>query len=509
MKEKIIGFFIVLFVGAILFCVGVGSRSLGSPNEVYQVYLNGQKIGLIESEQKLLDLIDQEQVSIKETFKVDKVYPPTGFNIEKVLTYSNDITDTVDIYNKIKDSEPFTINGYVVTIYYQKNTDEESDEEDKPPLKLYVFDPEIVNKALREVANTFIGKNELLAYEEGTQTEITETGSIITSAYFDETITIKEAYVSIEDKIFDSEVELTQYLLYGTTEEQKKYTVKVGEDLKKIANDNKLNIAELLIANPKYPSGDALLAPGDVLNVGLINPLINVTYRKTEVSDISAAYETEYVDDSSKYVEYLEIKQKGKEGVTRITKDVKYTNGEMINVNITKQELVKAPVNKVIVRGTKKHNTYQGTAPSPITAGDFMWPTNIPYVITTHFEYRWGSFHKGIDISGTGWGSPIYSSTDGVVISTYNGCAPKGSLGNKCGGGQGNNIKVSTSLGYDIIYMHLMPTILVQPGQKVTKGQVIGYMGASGGSTGYHLHFEVDVAGTRNAVNPCKLLPRC
>ena len=333
--------------------------------------------------------------------------------------------------------------------------------------------------------------------------------STITSVFFDETITIKEAFISTEDKIFTSESELTQYLLYGTNEQQKQYTVKVGEDLRKIADDHKLNIAELLIANPKFPSGNALLAPGEVLNVGLINPLINVTYRKIEVSDTPAAYETEYVDDSTKYVEYMETKQQGKEGITRITKDVQYTNGEMRKVNITKQELVKAPLNKIIVRGTKKHYAYQGTPPSPISAGDFMWPTNIPYVITTRYEYRWGTFHKGIDISGTGWGSPIYSSTDGVVYSVTNTCAAHGSISNKCGGGGGNNIRVATNLGYDVVYMHLLQNILVREGQKVTKGQVIAYMGSSGSSTGCHLHFEVDYAGTRNSINPCKVLPRC
>lgn len=507
MKEKIIGFFIILLVGALLLFVGVGSKNLGTPNEVYQIYLNGKKIGLIDSKQKLLDLIDEDQTSIKEQFNVDKVYPPTGLDIRKVITYSEELSKTEEVYNTIKETEPFTVSGYVATVYYQKEDDPDAVE--KEPLKIYVFDPEIVNESLKKVAETFIGKNELKAYEDGTQVEITETGSIITSIFFEETITIKEAYISTNDTIFTSEADLTQYLLYGTNEKQEQYTVKVGEDLSKIAYDHKLNVAELLIANPKFPSSTALLSPGEVLNVGLINPLISVVYRKTEVSDTPADYETEYVDDSTKYVEYLETKQQGKNGTTRITKDVQYKNGEMIKVVITKQELVKAPVNKVIVRGTKKHSGYSGVPPSPVNVGDFMWPTNIPYVITTHYEYRWGSFHKGIDISGTGWGSPIYSSTDGVVIKTFTGCPPKGSLSSTCGGRQGNNIHISTSFGYDVIYMHMYPNILVQPGQKVTKGQVIGYMGSSGSSTGYHLHFEVHVAGTSTTVNPCKLLPRC
>ena len=129
MKAKILSFLLVLFVIGLLFVIGISQKNLGTPNEVYQVYLNGRKIGLIDSEQKLLDLIDKGQAGIKESFNVDKVYPPTGLNIEKVITYDNNLSDTETVYNAIKEEEPFTVSGYVVTIYYQK-----IDDVDKSPL---------------------------------------------------------------------------------------------------------------------------------------------------------------------------------------------------------------------------------------------------------------------------------------------------------------------------------------------------------------------------------------
>ena len=137
MKEKIIGFFIILLVGALLLFVGVGSKNLGTPNEVYQIYLNGKKIGLIDSKQKLLDLIDEDQTSIKEQFNVDKVYPPTGLDIRKVITYSEELSKTEEVYNTIKETEPFTVSGYVATVYYQKEDDPDAVE--KEPLKIYVI----------------------------------------------------------------------------------------------------------------------------------------------------------------------------------------------------------------------------------------------------------------------------------------------------------------------------------------------------------------------------------
>ena len=136
MKERIFGFLIILCVTAFLIALWISGKTYSKPSEVYQVYLNGKKIGLIESQDSLLNLIDNEQANIKETFNVDKVYPPAGLNIEEVYTYVNKLIDTEDIYNQIKEKDPFTIKGYVVTIYY--NNDEAKDEDVKEPLKIYV-----------------------------------------------------------------------------------------------------------------------------------------------------------------------------------------------------------------------------------------------------------------------------------------------------------------------------------------------------------------------------------
>ena len=64
-------------------------------HETYQVYLDGEKIGLIESKDKLYDLINEEQVSIKEEYQVDQVYPPKGFNIIKTRTYDEKVSTVI------------------------------------------------------------------------------------------------------------------------------------------------------------------------------------------------------------------------------------------------------------------------------------------------------------------------------------------------------------------------------------------------------------------------------
>ena len=122
MKKKIIlGVFLTIGCVILMFIVGFAKKVSGEPIEVFQVYLDGKKMGLIESKTELLDLIDKEQSAIKEEYGVEKVYPPNGLDIEKIYTYDTDLSDVNDIYNKIKDTEKFTVEGYDVTITYNED----------------------------------------------------------------------------------------------------------------------------------------------------------------------------------------------------------------------------------------------------------------------------------------------------------------------------------------------------------------------------------------------------
>jgi hypothetical protein len=127
--------------------------------------------------------------------------------------------------------------------------------------------------------------------------------------------------------------------------------------------------------------------------------------------------------------------------------------------------------------------------PAPSTSG-LMMPANGP--ITSYFGYRYHPilhftrFHAGVDI-GAGWGSPIVAAGDGRVI------------GAGWGGGYGREVQIAHGGGVVSLYGH-MSEIVAQPGSFVRAGQLIGYVGSSGLSTGPHLHFEVRQAG--QPVNP-------
>jgi murein DD-endopeptidase MepM/ murein hydrolase activator NlpD len=97
------------------------------------------------------------------------------------------------------------------------------------------------------------------------------------------------------------------------------------------------------------------------------------------------------------------------------------------------------------------------------------------------------AMHAGIDLAGPS-GTPIYATADGAVRrSGWN------------SGGYGNLIEVDHGRGIETRYGHLS-RILVRAGQPVKRGQLIGYMGSTGRSTGSHLHYEVRIDG--RPVNP-------
>jgi len=90
-------------------------------------------------------------------------------------------------------------------------------------------------------------------------------------------------------------------------------------------------------------------------------------------------------------------------------------------------------------------------------------------------------FRNAVDLTGGYCGAPIYAAASGTVV--------KAKLG--WNGGAGNNISISHMGGTVITHYYHLQTMLAVQGQEVKKGDVIGLMGATGKSTGCHLHFEV------------------
>ena len=128
---------------------------------------------------------------------------------------------------------------------------------------------------------------------------------------------------------------------------------------------------------------------------------------------------------------------------------------------------------------------------TPSTSG-FISPLPGGAYVTCAYGWRihpiWGDerFHSGVDL-GASQGTPIYAIAAGTVTTaTY-------------GDANGYYVSISHGNGYGSVYCH-MTNYIVSVGDSVSQGQVIGYVGSTGWSTGPHLHFEIHVNGS--TVNP-------
>ena len=158
---------------------------------------------------------------------------------------------------------------------------------------------------------------------------------------------------------------------------------------------------------------------------------------------------------------------------------------EEIEVEISSLEKEQASIKKLIAQQAKA----AGAAPG-------MLARPVPGAISSGFGPRvhpihgYSLMHNGVDMNA-GMGQPILAAEAGTVIFA----AVKG--------GYGNTLMVDHGGGMVTIYAH-QSKFAVSAGQSVKRGQVVGYVGSTGVSTGAHLHFEVRIGG--NPVNPAKYL---
>ncbi len=141
-------------------------------------------------------------------------------------------------------------------------------------------------------------------------------------------------------------------------------------------------------------------------------------------------------------------------------------------------------------KASKEVQKQLGSYVSPLEAGPiiaagggFIWPVN--GTITSGFGMRWGSMHEGIDIAAPG-GTPIRAAMSGTIVIA----APTG--------GYGNYTCIDHGGGLSTCYGH--QSSFARTSGSIPQGQVLGYVGSTGHSTGNHLHFEIRINGT--AVDP-------
>lgn len=478
---------IVILSISSIFLLGFKITKNKNPNEIYAVYLEGKKIGTVKSKDEFNAYINKQEEKLKEKYQVEEIYTPKGVEIKKIVTYNNKTNTNDEIYKRLVETENFTVKGVVIEIT------ETIDEENKIPKKttINLLNKKLFDEAIVDIIKAFVDDEEYTAFMTSTQTPITDTGELIEDIYIQETVTYKETFIPTSEKIYTEKDELTKYLLYGTIEEQTKYIVKEGDTIETIAEKNKLNVQEFLIANPEFTSANNLLYESQTVVVGLINPVLSIVVEKHSVQEEVQEFTTEIKYDDDMIIGYSYVEREGENGLDKVTRKYQYINGQVVQVALMGSVEVKPSVSKILVKGDKY-------VPNVADLSYWAWPTSRPFTITSGYEWRWGSFHGALDFY-VGHGAPIYAANNGTVYASGTGCV-RGDV--KCNGGRGNYIIIQhNAKNYYTQYMHLN-SVNVKAGQTVARGQKIGTMGNTGhvvptpkyGSSSYagtHLHFEL------------------
>ena len=197
---------------------------------------------------------------------------------------------------------------------------------------------------------------------------------------------------------------------------------------------------------------------------------VQVSQRRTEQQEIP--YDTETQEDNTLEFGKSETVQAGVPGSETITHELTYIDGALTDDQVVDVTVQQSPTPEIIRRGTLLKSGMIGK----LGTGTFIWPVPGYRDISRWANLPYG--HRGVDIAAP-YGTPIYASDSGTVVQVVH-----------MHYSWGNYVQIDHGNGYKTLYAH-MSSFAVQLGDTVSQGQVIGYVGSTGDSTGNHCHLEM------------------
>ncbi len=441
----------------------------------------------------------------------EDVYSPLGIYIEKINTYHADLSTVEEVYNYIVKEKPCTIEGYQFRIKktegreiskysmvgaflledFETITNTASDD-----VIVYVTDEQVFKDAIEQLEVIFVGSDQFEKYKQNTQDTITETGSRINDVYVLEDITVKKTNISVGEKIYNDASELSSFLLYGENKSERTVYAKATDTILSLTYDQGITVEEFFLSNPTFTSVNNIFYENQPVVIAETNPKISVVVESFTVEDMEVKYDKKEQYDSNLNEGMQKLVQEGENGLERVSQNVRSVNGSITVIIPVSTTTLKSVKDEIIAIGTK-------VVPTVGSLSSWYWPTKPGYRLTSYYGYRndpfssGREFHTGLDIAGTGRGSPVYASNNGTVY--YMGYQR---------GGYGTHMIIDHHNGYFTLYGHMSGYASgMRVGATVARGQTIGYVGDTGAATGPHLHFEIRTCAKFSCtVNPLPYL---
>lgn len=441
LRQALAGFMIIVILG-----LGYAGYAINEAKaRAFDVYLGTEKIGTTRNEEDIETIIEFLKAELSNTYEAEVVLDKE-VRFEPTHVRESEIISNADFNKIIQSKASFLVAAHLLVI----------DGEEIGAVKTE-DDAEMILEAIKEQYIASDSEN----------TKIKEVSLL-------EEVKIVDKDISFEELAKPEEL-ITKIKDGGV--EKKIHTIEVGENFWTIASIYGLKASDIEAANPD--KDQLKLKPGEEINLVMAKSLLTVsTLEEVEYTeDINFEVIVELNDNM--FTNEKKTKVEGQRGQSKIVANEIKHNGVVIEKEIVNEQVIKEPINQVVVKGTKE-------VPKTAATGVLAMPTRGR--ISSRYGARWGRTHRGLDIAAA-TGTPINAADGGTVsFSGY-----KNSLGYM--------VEINHGNGLVTRYAHCSK-LLVKKGDKVYKGQQIAKVGNTGNSTGPHLHLEVLKNGVHQ--NPSK-----
>ncbi len=426
-------------------------------NNVGITYENGDLLNISTDSNEINNANNEYEKFTKENRKINTNYVTS----KTLLNIQQDNIQQEQVLNKKTEELE---KGYEITI------------DDIDPI--YIDNLDYVNWAEDVIVRVLLPTDSLYSIykSSGTVPTFTYKDKIYSNVSIYNKVHIEKRFVP-NTKVIKSKEDFLYYILHGD-EKKKKDKLTDKNSIKKIQKKYKLTDEELSLNNPGIKQNQ-LEYDGHEIIVNKLTPLIKYTYLMEETKEevIPFKVEKKYVKSMAKG-EY-KIIENGEDGKSYVTYRNVIVQGKVQNQFKIKNHILIRPKNE-------KRNVGTHYVPG-VGTGHWGWPSSGTKAGITNPFGGWAiagtSFHTGTDIQSW-YGAPVYAADNGVV--TESGYDPYVFAGLSVGLNHNN--------GYTTRYCHLSRTV-VNVGDTVEKGQIIGYEGSTGATTGEHLHFSIKYNG--------------
>ena len=435
----------ILKHSAIGLVVLVGMVAIYASSTDYEYSYNGRALGIVSEQRDVLEILDliSEELSHEYGSNIS-IDADTDITFRPVISIGKEIDDADTVLKR------FTYMGDIQAQAYAIVVDGE--------LIATVESQKIAEEVLQSIKDIYAKTGSGKKYEE---------------VSFKEEVKIQPYDTTLAGI---SSKNATIKKIKSGRQQESTYKVKSGDTLYGICEKLGVTFNELKKMNPNI-SENTVLHIGDKFVTQEEVPLLTV--RTVEVATFAekVKYKTEYQKSSSYYEGEKIVQRAGSNGKAKITARLVKENGKTVSRKDLNKEIIKQPVSKIVIKGTKKVPPKKGT-------GQLQRPVAVG--VYRGYGPRWGRWHYGLDYAAS-TGTPIHAADGGTVISA----GWSGAYGMRIMIDHGGNIKT--------LYAHCS-ALYVSAGQQVYKGQTIAAVGSTGRSTGPHCHFEVFKNGSN--VNP-------